>query len=291
MRVTEGTNYRNLLRDLASVQERMETAQMQISSGKRVSKPSDDPSMAADIIRISSEKSEATQYERNLNFARTKLDMADTVLDNVEKMVERVRSLAQLSLGNPVSGQLYRTEVAGLRDQIISSANTAHAGRFIFGGSVTTDAPYLKASDSTVTYQGNSEDMPLQVSRTSTLQTQLPGNEIFTGAVDIFATLSDLVTAMDAGDKAGIDAQIAKIEEFSQVVSISRSKIGSYVNIASNIESELTSARLARESDLTEAQAADLAKAITEFQLSENALQATMAVGARISQLNLLDYL
>ncbi|MBI4472039.1 MAG: flagellar hook-associated protein FlgL [Acidobacteria bacterium] len=291
MRVTEGTNYRNLLRDLANVQERMESAQMQISTGKRVTAPSDDPAAAVDIVRLTGEKSEAAQYERHLTFAKSKLNIADGVLDNVERMIERVRSLAQLSIGNPTSANSYTTEVSGIRDQIIAAANTVHAGRFIFGGSMTTEPPYVKAADSTVTYEGNSEEMSLQVSRTSTLQTQIPGNEIFNGAVDIFQTISDLVTAMNAGDKSNIDTQLRRLEQFSETVSTARSKIGSSLNIASSLESSLASARLAREADLTEAQAADLAKAITEFQMSQNALEATMAVGARISQLNLLDFL
>lgn len=291
MRVTEGMGYQNLLRDLAKVQERVQAAQNTVSSGKKIAAPSDNPSAASDIIRLNGEKSEARQYARNLMFGKARLDIADTVLDSVERMVERVRTLGQLSFGNPTAGSPYMIEVSGLRDQIIAAANTTHAGRFIFGGSVTTAAPYAKAADSTVAYQGNDEVVELQVSRTSTLQTQIPGSEIFTGSVDIFVTMSDLITAMQAGDKTGIDTQLRKLEQFSEVLSVSRSKVGSYINTATNMESELSAANLARESELNEEQAADLAKAISELTMSQNALQATLAVGARISQLNLLDYL
>lgn len=291
MRVTNAIGYQNLLNDLARVQERMQDAQTQVSSGKKVSTLSDNPLAAADIIRLTGEKNEADQYERNLQFGRSRLDLADSVLDSVERMVERVRTLGQLSFSDPKTAALYATEINGLRDQIIATANTTHAGRFIFGGSVISAAPYVKAADSTVAYQGNSEDMPLQISRTSTLQTQIPGSQIFSGSVDIFTTISNLVTAMQAGNKSGIDLQLQKVSQFSEVLSTARSKIGGYVNLATNIESELTSARLVREKDLSSEQAADLAQAISEFQMSEKALQATMAIGARISQLSLLDFL
>lgn len=291
MRVTVGMGYDNLLRDLARVQERMQTAQNQVSSGKKITTPSDDPSAASDIIRLSGENVEAAQYERNLTFAKSKLEVADTALDSVEKMVERARTLGQLSLGDPVSANAYVTEIQGLRDQIIASANTTFAGRAIFGGSATTTAPYVKAADSTVTYQGNDEDMPVQVSRTSTMQTQVPGSELFSGPVDVFATLSDLVTAIQSGDKSGIDAQVENLEQYSEALSVGRSKIGGYINLASNVQTELSTANLARETELTEQQAADLAKAITELTMSQNALQATLAVGARISNISILDYL
>ncbi len=291
MRVTNATSYRNLLHELAIVQERMETAQMQISSGKRVSVPSDDPSTASDIIRLSSEKNESAQFSRNLDFAKTKLELADTVLDGIERMVERVRSLGQIAMSSSTAASANITEVTGLRDQIIAAANTTHAGRFIFGGSVTTTQPYPKAMDGSVAYQGNDDQTPVQVSRSLSVQTQIPGSDIFTASVDIFATISRLANAMQASDKTQIDAEIRNLERFSETLSVSRSKIGNYVNLANNIESDMTAANLAREKDLDEAGAADLAKAITDFQMSGNALQAIMSVGSRISQLNLLDFL
>ena len=291
MRVTEGIAYQNLLRDIARVQERMQVAQDQVSSNKKVTKPSDDPSAAADIVRIFSEGSEAEQFNRNLTFAETRLNLADTALDSVEHMIERARTLGQLSFGDPTTAGVYKTELDGLRDQIISAANTVHAGRFVFGGSVTTTPPYVKNPDTSVSYQGNSEVVSLQVSRTSTLQTQVPGSQIFSGSLNVFQIMSDLSTAMQTGNKAGIDAQIKKLEEFADVVSIARSKIGSYVNTATNISAELTSGRLARENDLTHEQAANMAQAITDLNMSQSALQATLVVGARISTLSILDFL
>src|SRR3989337_163662 len=138
MRVTEGVGYQNLLRDLARIEERMQTAQTQGSTGKKISNPSENPSIAVDIIRLNGEKIEFEQYARSLAFAKSKLEVADAVLDNVQKMVERVRTLGQLSFGDPASAAAYITEVSGLRDQIIAAANTTHGGRSLFGGSVTT---------------------------------------------------------------------------------------------------------------------------------------------------------
>jgi len=291
MRVTEGMSYQSLLRQLAFGQERMQNAQNEVSSGKKVTSPSDDPVAASDIVRLNSESNEADQYSKNLTFAKAKLQIADTALDSVEQMVERARTLGQLGLGNPSPASAYVAEVTGLRDQIISAANTTHAGRYIFGGSTTTTPPYVKNPDTSVTYQGDDQDMPLQVSRNSTLQTQVPGSDIFSGSVDIFTTMSDLATAMQAGDKGAIDAQVKKLEQFSDVVSVARSKVGGYLNTAANVESELSSAGLTRKSELSQVQDADLAKAITELTMSQQQLQATMAVGARLSQLTILDYL
>ena len=291
MRVTEGMSYQTLLRDLAFGQDRLQNAQNEVSTGKKVTTPSDNPIAASDIVRLNTEGNEADQFSKNLNFAKAKLQIADTALDSVEQMVERARTLGQLSLGEGNPASAYVSELNGLRDQIISAADTTHAGRYIFGGSTTTTQPYVKNPDTSVTYQGNDQDMPLQVSRNSTLQTQVPGSEIFSGSVDIFTTMSDLATAVQAGDKAAIDAQVKKLEQFSDVISEARSKVGGYLNTATNVESELSSTGLTRKSELSNVQDADLAKAITELTMSQQQLQATMAVGARLSQLTILDYL
>ena len=291
MRVTEGMNYQTLLRDLAFGQDRLQNSQNEVSTGKKVTAPSDNPIAASDIVRLNMEGNEAGQFSKNLTFAKAKLQIADTALDGVEQMVERARTLGQLSLGEGNPASAYVTELNGLRDQIISAANTTNAGRYIFGGNVTTTPPYVKNPDTSVTYAGNNQDMPLQVSRNSTLQTQVAGSDIFSGSVDIFTTMSDLATAMQAGDKTAIDAQVKKLEQFSDTVSVARSKIGGYLNAAANVDSELSSTGLVRKSELSQVQDADLAQAITELTMNQQQLQATMAVGARLSQLTILDYL
>jgi flagellar hook-associated protein 3 FlgL len=291
MRVTDGMRYDSLLLDMSRAQDRVLKAQQQVSSGKKVSSPSDNPAAATDILRLNSENTEGDQYARNLGFAQSKLQVTDGALDNIEQMVERARTLGQLSFGNTGDSSGYVAELNGLRDQLISSANTTYASRFIFGGSMTTSAPFTKNPDSTVTANGNSQDMPLQVSRSLTLQTQVSGVDLFAGSVNVFDVMSNLTAAVQAGDKPGIDAQVKKLEQFSDVVSTARTKVGSYLNLATTANDGLTSSKLSRQTQLSQEEAADLAASISELSMSENGLQATFAVGARISQLSILDYL
>jgi flagellar hook-associated protein 3 FlgL len=291
MRITEGMRYRSLLQDISRAQERMMQAQQQVSSGKKILAPSDNPSAAADILRLNSEQMEGAQYLQNLTFAKSRLQVTDSALDTVQQVIERARSLGQSSIGSSLGASSNVTEVNALRDHLVTVANTTHAGRFIFGGSVTTVPPYIKNPDSTVTYQGNAQDMPLQVSRTSSIKAQIAGSEVFSGTINIFDVMADLATAMQTGDKAGIDAQVKKLEQFSDVIATARTKVGGNLNLAASVESELSSAKLARDSQLSREEAADLAAAISELTMSQNGLQATLAVGARISQLSILDYL
>ncbi len=291
MRVTESNSYRNLLRDLSRIQDRMQVSQAQVSSSKRLSKPSDDPAAAGDVVRLNGETSEVEQYLRNLDSGRGRLDFADTVLDNVGQMVERIRNLGILSMSDKSKGPLYSVEIAGLRDQIISSSNSTYQGKFIFGGSATGVPPYLVNPDKSVTYVGNDDQVKLQINRTATLQVQVAGSEVFSGPVDIFETAADLLTAIDAGDQSGVNAQLEKLGAFYEGLSVNRAKVGGLVNVATTVEAELRDYQLVREGDLINLESVNLAKALTEFTQNENALKAATAIGARISGPSILDYL
>lgn len=290
MRITDGMRYDSLLRDISRAQHRVANAQEQVSSGKKVNKPSDNPVAASDILRINSEKSEGEQFSRNVTFASSKLQFTDGVLDSLEQLVERARTIGQQAFGHPESAGANNDELAGLRDQMMSVSNTTYAGRFVFGGSVTTQPPYVN-NGTTISYSGDSDNMSMQIGRAVTVPTQIPGSDLFSGSVNVFDVVANLMTAIQADDHDGIDAGVRALEQFADVVSVTRTKVGGYVNLTSNVQSDLNAAKLANETELSNKEAADIAAAITELTASQNGLQATLAVGANISQLSLLNYL
>jgi flagellar hook-associated protein 3 FlgL len=276
---------------LERISERMQDTQLQISSGKKLHKPSDDPTAVSDVVRIQAEMSEIGQYEDNISTAMSRLNVADSTLQGVELMIERVRSLGLLSMNNPATAGVQTAEIEGLRDQLVGAANTVFDGQFLFAGSKVDGPAYTKAGDGTVTYEGNSEQVRVQIGRSSTLQIQVPGSEIFTGSVDVFATISDLIVAMNAGDKGAIAAEISKLEQLTSVIAGAHGKVGGLVNVAQSVERDLTQYRLARSGDLADLEEVDLSVAITEFTQAETALRAATAIGARISNISILDYL
>ena len=71
MRITNDIAYNNLLRDIERISERMQNTQTQISSGKKLNKPSDDPVAASDVIRIQAEQGEIKQYQDNIATAKS----------------------------------------------------------------------------------------------------------------------------------------------------------------------------------------------------------------------------
>ncbi len=115
MRVTSQSAYNNLLRDIERISERMQNTQLELSSGKKLHKPSDNPAAVSDVIRIAAEQGEVAQYQDNLASAKGRLGVADTTLQGVETMVERVRTLALLSLSNLSTANLQTSEIFQMR--------------------------------------------------------------------------------------------------------------------------------------------------------------------------------
>jgi len=291
MRIADDSGYRNLLLDIQRIAERMQASQNQISSGKKLMKPSDDPSAAADVVNVNSARATSAQYLDNAGTANSRLQIADNALDGVQQIIDRIRTLALMAQNGTSSPSLSTEEISGLRDQLLSYANTEFEGQYVFAGSNTDSAAYDKASNGIITYLGNSDEIRLQVGKASTLQSQIPGNQVFSGSIDIFQTLTDLAAAMNSGSTSAIQTQVTKLEQFSQNVSSSRTKLGGLMNGATAAQNELKQADLTLVAHLSQLQDADLAQALSEFTQSQNALQAATAVGARVGSVSILDYL
>jgi flagellar hook-associated protein 3 FlgL len=289
MRITGTDNYQELLRSIQTIRERMQQDQTEITSGSKINQPSDDPSGAADLVRLTSEKSEIAQYTSNAAAGQERLNYTDTVLGSVQDLIQRVITVGDTALSNASSAST--TELNGLRDQLVSAANTNFQGIAIFGGTVTNSAPYVVQSDGSVTYAGNSAAAELQVGRGTTLQTGIPGSQVFSGSIDVFSTVKQLSAAVTAGDKSAIQAQLTNLHQYFDSVSAVRTQVGSLVNQAQSVQSDLQSYELARAADQSRIQSADLAQVTTDFTQNQTSLQAAIAVGAKISQVSLLDYI
>jgi flagellar hook-associated protein 3 FlgL len=292
MRITSGQNYSDLLRSIENIRERVQQAQTEVTTGDKINQPSDDPAGAADLVRLTGEKSEIDQYLSNAASAKNRLDYTDTALDGVQTMVQRVITLGQLAVSDPSNpAGAYTTEMNGIRRQLVSAANTSFQGSFLFGGTVTNKPPYVLQSDQSVTYQGNSSAFQVQTGRVSTLQTQIPGDQVFSGSINVFDAVKQLSDAIAAGNKSAIQTQVTSLQQYYDSLSVVRSQVGALSNAAQNTQSDLQSYELARASDQSRIQSADLAQASTDFTQDQTALQAAIAAGAKISQISILNYL
>ena len=273
----------------------MLTSQEQISSQKRVTNPSDDPSAFGQIVLDKSALSQTTQWIRNINFGTARVDAADHALGQVQNLITRVRELTVQASSDTTSAegrQSIAKEVRQLQRQLVQLGNTEVAGQAIFGGTKTDVNPYTITAGDTVAYQGNSETQSIAVGENQTVQILVPGSSIFTGSTtNLFDSLRDLLTALEGNNRSGIQAGLGNLDLATAQISDAQGTIGALANRLQVTHDALDTATLTITKSISDNQDADLATAITQLRLQEVAVQAASQTFTKIFDASLLNYL
>ena len=196
MRLSSFQVHNQAASQLQSLSSNLSAKQEQISFGKRLVKPADDPVGAARVISISQEIEARAQFLKNAEAADAQLALEDSVLDKVGDLIQRVQELT-LQAGSAIVGREDREfiaqEIAARYDELLSLANTRNsAGQFIFGG-FKADAPPFERSGETVEYQGDEGRRQVQVDRGLYLTLNDSGASVF---MDIAAPVTNVALAL-----------------------------------------------------------------------------------------------
>ncbi|MBM3791421.1 MAG: flagellar hook-associated protein 3, partial [Acidobacteria bacterium] len=211
MRVADAAGYRNLTESLNRLNERLEAAAREVSTGKRLTRPQDSPSESAETVQLNSQLDRIDQYFANADNAGFFLRVTESALNEVHNLATAVftrGSAAANSFHSPEVRQTLAAEIRALRDEILSLANTKVRGRYLFSGS-QIDIPAFSASGDTVSYQGDARRNTIQISDGLSVEQNIPGTDVFTG---FFDRIEQLLTSIESGDEAAIRDSLAQFE-------------------------------------------------------------------------------
>lgn len=306
MRVTESLRGSQLLLDLQQAEQRLIRSQNQIASGKRVSLPEDDPVAAAEGMRLGAELARDQRVARTAQAAGGWLQATDTALASVGDILLRARELALEGASDslpPESRQALAKEVDQLRQQLIQVGNSQFAGRYLFGGVQASGnvAPFTASG----TYRGSttaiavdltgsgldpSGAVPAAAFTLSVTGDQLmrTGDLTYTSAV---AVLQQLESQLQGAGAAAVAGLIPALDGAVNNVLELRATVGSRLNRIQDVQSRLGSDQLLLQQEKAKATDVDMTQAAVEFNVAQYAYQAALAVGARVVQPSLVDYL
>ncbi len=293
MRVTQKLSYDRYIGDLLLRQEKIYNINKQISSGRKVNLPSDDPVNAHKILTSKSLMSRFGQYERNIGYALSHLGITEQALDRAKDTVMRLQELAVTAASGTATSEtraMIKSEVDNLFDELVSIGNTRFDNRYIFAG-YRSDSP---AFDSSGSYQGDANVQAVKIGSSSLVDMALNGGEVFGGSpggTDIMATVAAFSSALAADDGDGVRAAIDGLEAGLSQLSKGVSDIGGRVSRLDAAERDLSVYRLELESTVSVLEDADMAELITDLKAGEVALQAALASAGRVFSLNIFDYL
>ena len=295
MRISDQQFYGSTAGNLQRIKERIDTAQEQIATQQRIAKPSDDPAIFGQAILEKSTLADNDQWLRNIQFGTARVAVADQALGQTQNLISRVRELAVQARSDTTSAQGRVTiaqEVRQLHRQLIQLANTEVSGQPVFAGTKTDAPPFVLGVGDAVSYQGNSESQSIAVGPSQTTQIVLPGDQVFTGGTtNIFDDLSNLLTALESNNGAGIEVGIGALDQATTQIGLAQGQIGAIANrldaaqVTSQSVSEAVKKLLSDQTDT------DLATTLTELQLQQTAYQATSQTFTRLFDSSLLKFL
>ncbi|MBX5476989.1 MAG: flagellar hook-associated protein FlgL [Clostridia bacterium] len=292
MRVTSSMVYEQVIGDIRRSQTRLARLQEQMASGRRVNRPSDDPSGIQYGLELSHGLAQNERYLANAQDAQDRLDTTDQALASIGDIILRARQLAIKGSDSslPLSAhQALATEVRQLRDQLVDTANAEMAGRFLFAGSADDTKPYSVSGTGTLSYAGDNNLIVREIGPGVRVPVNVDASQ---DIKDLYAALDKLANDLDAQDVNTIStADLAEISRLQDNFINHRAVVGALSARMQLAIDRLGATGFELQKLLSDTEDADITKTVMDAMQSENAYRMALQVGARLLQPTLLDFL
>lgn len=197
MRVSTNTIYETGTNLMLQNQSTLVKTQQQLSTGKRILTPSDDPIAAAQALNITQAASLNKQFSVNRASASSSLGLEENVLKELTSILQSVHSstvYAGNSSLNDADKKILATELRGKFDSLVGLANTTDEnGQFLFSGYQANTKPFVKTGLS-VQYAGDQGQRMNQVGPARQLAVSDSGTDVFERIKNgngVFSTAAD----------------------------------------------------------------------------------------------------
>jgi flagellin-like hook-associated protein FlgL len=191
-------------------QQALSVALQQVSTGLRVTKPSDDPGASASMVVSLASSANIDQYTSNVSSLQSQMQTADSAFNSVITSLNTAITLAtagSTGTSNAANDQALAAQAQGLLSNVISQANTSFQGVYLFGGSASSSAPFVAAS-TTYTSQNYTAAVPLSTTTPLTAGSVTTIHDASTSKTFTFTaaagdTIGDLANAISGAAAAG----------------------------------------------------------------------------------------
>jgi flagellar hook-associated protein 3 FlgL len=309
MRISTSWSQQTAVNSMLEQQSRLQQTQMQLSTGKKILTPSDDPAAATRIIDLNQGIKQTEQYQSNINAARQRLALEDGVLQNAASVLHRIKELGVQGL-NATYSQSDRIAIAvemeELSQHLVGLANTKNAnGEYLFSGFKSTTQPFSKdtVNVGAYVYAGDTNSRLIQIDSSRQVADGDPGTNVFgipTGALPATVPAPGSITNIfEAIDKFATDLRAdapnsASLDDISKSLDkmlATQSSVGTRLNALDRQEEINTDFVLNMKTVLSATEDLDYAEAISRFNQQTVSLQAAQQTFTQVKRLSLFNYL
>jgi flagellar hook-associated protein 3 FlgL len=285
----------DLLASLNRTRQTTQEALLELSSGRRVNQPSDDPAASAILVQNHDATTFTSRYLQSLSSIQGQFQTADSALSSVIAELTRALTLAVQGANGTQSDAgraAIAAELQGIQDQLVSLGNTSFQGSPLFAGTQTGSPPFVKDNTfpSGVRYDGNDAINNVQIGDGYQIAANKPGSQLFVApGHDVFQAISGLIQAMQSN--SGFDTAITSVRDSFDFISSQRVFYGNTLNQAQSQTTNLGNTKLQLSQQENILVSSDIESAASRLVNSQAATNATIAAIGKISQLNLFDFL
>lgn len=311
MRVSSFAFSRFSITEMNRQTENLNKFQEQISTGKKLLKPSDDPAQMAATESLDASLMRMDQYEKSTAQMTRQLAQEETVLDNITDSIQRLTEItiaANSGIVNDQGRQAYLAEVEEIRNQLVDNANTRTPdGEYLFAGGNSREKPFIDSGEY-VNYYGDQTQNYVKISDSRKVKGADTGAELFQNirspsgisSSSIFVTVELLEDTLQLSPSNSsttdqyhdqLDISLSYLQAASDHINTKRSDVGARMRYIETTEYENESIGLVLEETRSTLEDADLSEAISNLQFQETTLQALRATYAKVSSNSLFNYL
>ena len=299
MRITEGIISGRNLADLQRANAAVAKASLQVSTGNRLQRPSDDPQAVQKALNLRGDLAATAQYMDTANASQGWAQATDDALSDINDVLQRARE-AVVQGGNGTMSQKDRNDIATQIDQLIgqakASGNATFDGQYIFAGQKTDTAPY--EPDGADTYNGDTGSIIRTIGPGVSVQLNGSMGSVLGNGSDgkALQVLRDIATHLRGGTAADTNAlrttDLSAIDASMADVSTARAEAGALSNRLTTAANRLTDLQASTEKVRSGVEYVDLAEAISQLSSQQAVYQAALqATGSSLSQRTLMDFL
>jgi flagellar hook-associated protein 3 FlgL len=291
LRVTEGSTSRGALVGLQTSAGRLSELQQQLSSGRQITKPSDNPTGTVSALQLRSQLKQLTQYQASGTDALGWLTTVDSAYASITSQLQQVRTLVLQGMntgtGSASSNEAIAQQVDQARASLLSLANASYLGRPVFGGTTASAVAF----DSTGAYVGDTGTVSRTVGPNTTVDLNTPGTTGFgPNGSNLFDLLSSISNDLRT-NPSGLGADLTALDARQVAITGDQALAGAKYQRIQGVQMTSSTNTTQLKSQLSDLQDIDLADMAVQVSSANAAYQAALATTAKISQISLLDFL
>ncbi|MED4054297.1 flagellar hook-associated protein FlgL [Niallia taxi] len=294
MRVTQSMLSANSLRNISSSYNKLNQLSNQVSTGKKITKPSDDPVVAMKGMYYRSSLSEVEQYKRNLSELYLWMDNSESAMDQASSGLDRVRELlvqGKTDTNGKDERNAIAEEINQIKEDLVNVANTKVNGKYLFHGTDVSNPPVTAGDPPQVAANltdGSIDSYKVEVSSGVTMKANV---NPATFNQEMFDVVQEIQDKMANNDNTGLDDLLTRLDSVMNSLSGEKSELGARYNRLEMVESRIDAQEVLANKVLSDNEDVDMEVAITNLSVQQSVHNASLSIGAKIIQTSLIDFL